>query len=256
MPGIPDHSIDMILADLPYGITACEWDTIIPFAPLWQQYKRLIKPHGAVVLFGSQPFTSLLVTSNLMWFRYSWVWQKSVATNFLDVARKPLKEHEDILIFAEGSIGTYNPQKTVAKQRVRHQSKGDEQGSVYGKHHADYIQNNNGQAYPRTIIHFTDQVRHDSTKKNALGHPTQKPVSLFAYLVRTYTNENELVLDNCIGSGTTAVACIENNRNFIGIEKRADYCEIARERIAKVRLQPRLPLILKEEFKSIPFVGF
>ena len=235
---IDDKSIDMILCDLPYGTTACKWDTIIPFEPLWEQYERIIKDNGAIVLFGSQPFTSALVMSNLKLFKYEWIWQKTLATNFMLVKKQPAKKHENILVFYKKQP-TYNPQMEIGKpykDKPRKRTVG-----IHGN--AETIKkaiNNEGTRYPSSVQLF-------SNGNNGNVHPTQKPVELCEYLIKTYTNENELVLDNCIGSGTTAIACINTNRNYIGFELDKEYYEIAKNRINKHilnnNLQDRYSLI-------------
>ena len=228
MPQIPSGSIDMILCDLPYGTTACKWDTIIPFEPLWKQYERIIKDNGAIVLFASQPFTTALINSNIKLFRYSWVWEKEQGVNFLMAKKQPLKVHEDICVFSKKQT-VYNPQMTEGKPYIS--GKGDS-GEVTGR--VKKVQTkNNGTRYPRSVIRF----------KGETGlHPTQKPVELCEYLIKTYTNEGDTVLDNCIGSGTTVIACMNTNRNFIGIEKEKKYFDIAKERIANHTIQQRLKL--------------
>ena len=226
MKSIPDKSIDMILCDLPYGTTACEWDTIIPFEPLWEQYKRIIKDNGAIVLTASQPFTSALVMSNIKMFKYEWIWDKKLPTGHLNAKRMPLKRHENILIFGKGNI-KYIPQ-TILRENIREDKAGgvisDGTGkSAFGKH--SKVAGKYTHRQPTTIQEFSN-----ANKTNVL-HPTQKPVALFEYLIKTYTNEGDLVLDNCMGSGTTGVACKNLNRNFIGIEKDENYFKIAEKRI-------------------------
>jgi len=224
MKYIDDKSIDMILCDLPYGTTKCKWDIVIPFEPLWEQYERIIKDNGAIVLFGSQPFTSALVMSNLKLFKYEWIWQKTLATNFMLVKKQPAKKHENILVFYKKQP-TYNPQMEIGKpykDKPRKRTVG-----IHGN--AETIKkaiNNEGTRYPSSVQLF-------SNGNNGNVHPTQKPVELCEYVIKTYTNENELVLDNCIGSGTTAIACINTNRNFIGFELDKEYYEIAKNRINK-----------------------
>ena len=219
MKRIPDKSIDMILCDLPYGTTACKWDSIIPFEPLWEQYERIIKDNGAIVLTASQPFTTVLINSNIKRFRYSWIWEKEQGVNFLMAKKQPLKVHEDICVFSKKQT-VYNPQMTEGKPYIS--GKGDS-GEVTGR--VKKVQTkNNGTRYPKSVIQF---------KRETGLHPTQKPVELFEYLIKTYTNEGETVLDNCMGSGTTAIACINTNRNYIGFELDKHYCEIANERIQK-----------------------
>ena len=219
MKEIPDKSIDMVLCDLPYGTTQCKWDTIIPFEPLWQQYNRIIKDNGAIVLTASQPFTTTLINSNIKHFRYSWTWEKEQGVNFLMAKKQPLKVHEDVCVFSKRQT-VYNPQMSEGKPYIS--SKGDS-GEVTGR--VKKIQTKNkGTRYPRSIIQF---------KRETGLHPTQKPVALLEYLIKTYTLEGETVLDNCMGSGSTGVACVNANRNFIGIEKDTKYFEIAKSRIEK-----------------------
>ena len=222
MKKIDDKSIDMILCDLPYGTTACKWDTVIPFEPLWEQYERVIKDNGAIVLTASQPFTTALINSNIKYFRYSWIWEKEQGVNFLMAKKQPLKVHEDICIFSKKQT-IYNPQMTQGKPYIS--GKGDS-GEVTGK--VKKIQaKNSGTRYPKSVVQF---------KRETGLHPTQKPVALFEYLIKTYTNENELILDNCMGSGTTAIACINTNRNYIGFEKDTTYFEIAKKRIEESQI--------------------
>ena len=221
--------VDMILADLPYGTTACAWDSVIPFEPLWAQYKRLIKPRGAVVLFGSQPFTSALVMSNPGWFKYEWVWDKKLATGFLDANRKPMKRHENIVVFSDSAI-IYNPQFEKGTPYKR-PPKADFAG--YGKFELLAGCNETGDRYPTSIIEISNANR------NKDGHPTQKPVALLEYLIRTYTNEGETVLDNTMGSGSTGVAAMLTGRRFIGIEMDPGYFVIAEKRIADAARQAR-----------------
>ncbi len=219
MKDIEDESIDMILCDLPYGTTACKWDIIIPFDKLWEQYKRIIKPKGAIVLTASQPFTSALVMSNPKWFRYEWIWYKNIGTNFLDANRKPLKIHEEILVFSK-KLASYFPQKTFGK--AYYQKQGNVPEIIADKKLISIDTINYGDRYPTSVIKFKSQ--------RGL-HPTQKPVSLFEYLIKTYTKENDLVLDNCAGSGTTAIACINTNRRYILMEKEPKYYEVINKRI-------------------------
>jgi site-specific DNA-methyltransferase (adenine-specific) len=228
MSGIEDKSIDMILCDLPYGTTACKWDTIIPFKPLWEQYERIIKPNGAIVLTASQPFTSALVMSNPKMFRYEWIWDKIIPTGFTMANYRPMTNHENVLVFSKGKMtytpnGGYikfNPQKTKRDKPIKgyavtskflHDVEFDKQERIYDE------------KFPMSIIQFKKDKKRE--------HTSQKPIALFEYLIKTYTNENDLVLDNCIGSGTTAIACINTKRNYIGIEKEQKYFDIATERI-------------------------
>ena len=231
MKDIPDGSIDMILADLPYGTTACKWDTIIPFEPLWEHYERVIKDNGAIVLTAAQPFTSALILSNPNLFRYEWIWEKTIAPNFMFAKKQPLRRHENVVVFYKKQP-TYNPQmekgEPYTDKRTNRYKEGTEINresiaDIMGQHKKKPIKNK-GTRYPSTVQKFSNGNRGNV-------HPTQKPVPLIEYLIRTYTNEGETVLDNCIGSGTTAVAAINTGRNFIGIEKEWEYCEIANERI-------------------------
>ena len=230
MKTIEDNSIDMILCDLPYGTTACKWDTIIPFEPLWKQYKRIIKDNGAIVLTASQPFTSALVISNIKMFKYEWIWEKNNASNFQLVKYQPLKFHEDILVFSKNS-NIYIPQGT--KICDIEQSNIGKAGSLNHlsseKHRNTYKQTTKN--YPRSIIKIN--------RETGL-HPTQKPVALFEYLIKTYTNKGDFVLDNCMGSGTTGVACVNTNRDFIGIELDENYFKIAENRIKEIQTQTKL----------------
>ena len=225
MKFIEDKSIDMILCDLPYGTTKNKWDIIIPFEPLWKQYERVIKDNGAIVLTCSQPFTSMLLMSNKKLFKYSLVWEKTTPTGHLNAKKMFLRVHEDILVFYK-NLPTYNPQKTTGHPRKV--SKAEHKINCvkttnYGEHGLTTYDST--ERYPTSILKFTTDKQ-----KEAL-HPTQKPVALFEYLIKTYTNECEIVLDNCIGSGTTAVACINTNRNYIGFETEEKYFNIANERI-------------------------
>ncbi|MBD2316686.1 DNA-methyltransferase [Phormidium tenue] len=221
MKDIADRSIDCIICDLPYGVTACKWDVVIPFEPLWEQYKRIIKPNGAIALFGSQPFTSALVMSNPKWFKYEWIWEKSVSSGFLDANRKPLKIHENILIFYK-QTPNYNPQMRKGEPYIKHQS--PNRAAAYNKIKACTLINE-GQRFPNTVI----KIRNGNNKSS---HPTQKPVPLIEYLIKTYTQEGELILDNTAGSGTLAIAAINTNRQYICIEKDPHYFEVMRDRIA------------------------
>ena len=216
---LPDNSIDMILADLPYQTTACKWDSIIPFELLWEQYERIIKDNGAIVLTASQPFTTKLINSNTQLFRYVWEWEKEQGVNFLLAKKQPLKIHEDVVVFYKQQP-TYNPQMTKGKPYIS--GKGNS-GKVTGEVEKKQTINN-GTRYPTTRLKFNRQTG---------KHPTQKPVALFEYLIKTYTNENEIVLDNVIGSGTTAVACLRTHRKFIGFEKDKKYYNMALKRIGK-----------------------
>ncbi len=231
MKDIPDKSIDMILCDLPYGTTACKWDTIIPFEPLWKQYKRLIKDNGAIVLTASQPFTSALVMSNPDMFKYIWYWIKDKPSNFLMGKKQPLRYVEEVLVFSKG-IPLYNPQMQPREEKDKRKNKltssllKNENIGINEKtdKYQDRLKSGlNDFIYPRNYQKFNNRT-------DGL-HPTQKPVALFEYLIKTYTNEGDLVLDNCAGSGTTGVACKNLGRDFILIEKMKKYVDIARKRV-------------------------
>lgn len=227
MKDIPDGSIDMILCDLPYGTTACKWDSVIPFEPLWEQYNRLIKPKGAIVLFGAQPFTSRLVCSNIDMFKYQWVWNKGVGVNFMHVKRQPLKTVEDVLVFSKRTHNYY-PIKVKRDKPIKKSNNnvGEASGYSVNTSSSKYIGRVYDDAYPTVILDFSSRAA------GSRGlHPTQKPVALMEYLICTYTNEGEMVLDNCMGSGTTGVACVNTNRKFIGMEMDEKYFEIAKNRI-------------------------
>ena len=228
MSSIPDGSVDMILCDLPYGITACKWDSVIPFEPLWAHYKRVIKPNGAIVLFGSQPFTSALVMSNIRLFKYSWIWQKDKATNHLNVKKMPMRLTEDVAVFYKKQP-TYNAQLSdKPKKNIRPPTVLRNNTGVYGDMSKPSLrQIPIDKSYPNEILKF----RGCFGDKGKSFSETQKPVPLLEYLIKTYTNEGETVLDNCMGSGSTGVACVNTNRKFIGIEMDAGYFEIAEKRI-------------------------
>jgi site-specific DNA-methyltransferase (adenine-specific) len=226
-PLIADKSVDAIIADLPYGTTACKWDAIIPFEPLWAEYKRVIKSDGVIALFGAEPFSSLLRTSNINGYKYEWVWVKSRPIGFLNVKKMPLKNTELISIFYNNQP-TYNPQGVVKinKKRINDNSKNGNNktglsGHNGGKMKGEYIQEYTN--YPTQVLNFASE--------RGL-HPTQKPVALLEYLIKTYTNENEIVLDNTMGSGTTGLACLKTNRQFIGIEKEKQYYNVAVRRLS------------------------
>ena len=233
MKDIPDKSIDMILCDLPYGTTACKWDNIIPFEPLWEQYNRIIKDNGAIVLFGSEPFSSNLRMSNLKMYRYDWVWVKNKPSGHLEAKNKPMKKCEFIHVFSKGKCANgclnrmvYKPQGLI---EINRNYKNSTQSNIWGTRKGRKKGTINCQKYtnyPSNVLFYGLD-----TKKI---HPTQKPVALLEYLIKTYTNENDVVLDNCMGSGSTGVACINTNRNFIGIELDENYFKIACERINNV----------------------
>ena len=231
MKDIPDKSVDMILCDLPYGITACKWDEIIPFEPLWEQYNRIIKKNGAILLFGTEPFSSKLRMSNIKNYRYDWLWDKVVGSNFINAKKMPLRVFENISVFYKKQP-TYNPQmeeRDKSKERPKTNSKAINEITNTRTTGSSTI---NKKKYPVNKIIFNRLSGELNSSCKSL-HPTQKPVELLEYLIKTYTNEGETVLDNCMGSGTTGVACVNTNRNFIGIELDDKYFEIAKQRIER-----------------------
>lgn len=210
---LPDASVDMILCDLPYGTTQNKWDSIIPLKSLWSEYERIAKPSAAIVLTTAQPFTSVVVTSKLDWFKYEWIWQKENGTGFLNAKKQPLRNHESILVFYKEQP-TYVPQMREGKP---YKIKSGRATKNYGTQ-VSVVTENNGERYPLTVLPFS----RDKSKQ----HPTQKPVALFEYLIKTYTNEGDTVLDNCAGSGTTGVACVNTKRNYILMEKEQEYIDV------------------------------
>lgn len=227
MKDIPNKSIDMILCDLPYGATRCKWDNVIPFKSLWEHYNRIIKDNAAIVLFGSEPFASKLRMSNIQNYKYDWIWEKDKPSNFAMAHKQPLRYTENIIIFYK-KFPTYNPQMWIGNKNhsvgkgIRNKSNEincPSSVSVY------YNNKDSNLKYPKNILKFNRETKPI--------HPTQKPVALLEYLIRTYTNENEIILDNCMGSGSTGVACLNTNRNFIGMELNEEYFKIAKERIEK-----------------------
>ena len=237
MKNILDKSIDMILCDLPYGTTKCKWDTIIPFEDLWEQYNRIIKDNGAIVLFGSEPFSTELRHSNLKMYKYDWIWNKRKAGNFAQGNKQPLKIHENIMVFYK-SFPTYNPQKTIAdkictrsegKKSINRQDRKTAGGLGGEIKYSDKYEPD--KKLPVSILEF----KKDNYRGN-IFHPTQKPVELLEYLIRTYTQDGEVILDNCMGSGSTGVAAMNLHRKFIGMELEPQYFEIAEKRIQDVVL--------------------
>lgn len=231
MKDIPDKSIDMILCDLPYGTTACKWDIVIPFDKLWEQYNRIIKDNGVIALFGAEPFSSKLRMSNIKNYKYDWVWDKTQGANYLCAKKQPLKVHENIIIFYKKQ-STYNPIMTNAEKKNIRPIKDNSLSNITNtvqKHSKDY---NKNLRYPKSII--IESCNQKECNKLRRIHPTQKPVALLEYLIKTYTNEGDVVLDNCMGSGSTGVACVNTNRNFIGIELDENYFNIAKERINNI----------------------
>jgi site-specific DNA-methyltransferase (adenine-specific) len=243
MKNIPDGSVDLILCDLPYGTTNCSWDSIIPFEPLWEQYKRVIKDNGAIVLTSSQPFTTKLIESNFKWFRYEWIWKKGEhVTGFPNANRMPLKNHENICVFYR-KLPTYNPQGLIKikPKKVRNNPNmkvlGKNNDTLKKVHVVRY------KNFPKSVVSFP--------RESKTFHPTQKPEELFEYIIRTYTNEGEVVLDNCMGAFTTAVACDNVNRNWIGFELQSEYCKQGQKRINKNRDQLGLPHVDIEISRSL-----
>lgn len=232
MKEIPDGSVDMVLADPPYGTTACKWDTVIDLPAMWAELKRVIKPNGAIVMTASQPFTSALVMSNPRLFKQSLVWYKNKSTGFLNAKKQHMRKHEDILVFYRKQV-TYNPQKSIGHKPVNSYTKHTSDGSTVGKTKTGISGGGSTERYPTSVLEFS-VVNQDGTNEDRL-HPTQKPVALMEYLISTYTNEGETVLDFTMGSGTTGVACAKIGRKFIGIELDKDYFEIAKRRINEAR---------------------
>ena len=233
MKDIPDKSIDCIICDLPYGTTDCKWDTIIPFDKLWEQYNRIIKDNGAICLFGSEPFSSYLRMSNMKHYKYDWIWKKTTSTGFQHAKNMPLKNYEIISVFSHGSMGhksllgdrrmIYNPQGIVRVDKVSKNTK-NKWGNIAGhrpSHKEEFI--TEFANYPTMILEFPID--------KGVGHPTAKPVRLLEYLIKTYTNEGDFVLDNCMGSGSCGVAAVNTHRKFIGIELDENYFNIAKQRI-------------------------
>ena len=227
MSKFADRSVDMILCDLPYGTTACKWDTVIPFEPLWEQYKRIIKPNGAIVLFGSEPFSSLLRVSNLKEFKYDWTWDKVTARGHLVAKKRPMAQSECISVFY-ANAPTYNPQmvKRPPDKIQVHKTTECARTEIMGGVSNAPVNRVYDEWYPKTIITMSN-----AGSSNTSVHPTQKPVALCEYLIKTYTNESALVLDNTMGSGTTGVACMHTKRYFAGIEREPKHFAIAEQRI-------------------------
>ncbi len=227
MKDIPDGSVDAIITDPPYGTTACKWDSVIPFGAMWEQLNRIIKPNGAIVLFGSEPFSSALRMSNIKNFKYDWIYKKPKGTGHLNAKKIPMNDFENISLFYKKQC-LYNPQFSYGLPYKNKSGKSSFEG--YGKDNRKG-NDSNGRRYPKRVLEFK------AVERNTI-HPTQKPIELMEYLIKTYTNENETVLDFTMGSGTTGVACKNLNRSFIGIEMDDKYFEIAKERIENI--QPNL----------------
>lgn len=236
---IPDKSIDMILCDLPYGTTNCKWDSVIDLEKLWECYKRIIKNNGAIVLTAQTPFDKVLGASNLEMLKYEWIWEKTQATGHLNAKKMPMKAHENILVFYK-NLPIYNPIKTTGHKRkvsTAHHKRNTSTGLIYGKcdNFSDY---DSTERYPRSVLKF----KSDKQKLNL--HSTQKPLELMEYFIKTYTNEGDTVLDNTFGSCTTGVACIETNRNFIGIENDIDHFNTSLNRVSEKRKEKEFTLII------------
>lgn len=230
MPSIPDGSVDMVLADLPYGVTANHWDSVIPMTELWEQYRRIVKPNGAIALTATQPFATDLIVAARDIFRYDLIWEKSKSTGFLNANRMPLRSHEHVLVFYRG-LPNYNPQRSQMDTPSRKANKTGRRGSSnYGKFDPNVpTGSTDGSRFPRSVLSVRYEADFFNGKRDI--HPTQKPIALMEYLIRTYTNEGEVVLDNCMGSGTTGVAAVQCGRRFIGIELDPTYFAHASKRI-------------------------
>lgn len=230
MSRIPDGSVDMILTDLPYGTTQCKWDAIIPLGPMWAEFRRIIKPKGAIVLTSAQPFTTTLIASNIKNFKYAWVWEKSKATGYLNAKKRPMVAHEDVLVFCYGTP-PYYPQMTQGTPYEK--GTAHRPTDTYGSQRVTTVRSETGMRYPRSVQYFktAETERGEYAHLGIQQHPTQKPVELFEYLIRTYSRPGDLVLDACMGSGTTAIAAMRTERNFIGFETDPDYLSGAMLRI-------------------------
>lgn len=234
MPSIESKSIDLICADMPYGTTRCKWDTIIPLDKLWDEYKRIIKDNGCILLFAQTPFDKVLGSSNLGWLRYEWIWEKTQATGHLNAKKMPMKAHENILVFYK-NLPTYNPQKTDGHVRKVSSAKNrsdcikrvnQKESYLYNKENPETVPGyDSTERYPRSVL------KYKTDKQTTSYHPTQKPLDLIEYLIKTYTNEGDLVLDNVAGSGTVAVACENLNRQYIVIEKEKQYYDVILKRV-------------------------
>lgn len=228
MEKIPDGSVDMVLADLPFGTTCNKWDSVIPLDSLWEQYHRICKPNAAILIFGQPPFSAVLMMSNMKELRYEWIYEKTNATGFLNAKKMPLKAHESVLVFY-CETPTYNPQFSGGEPYNRRS--GPKTSTCYGAFAAEYGSECRNRRYPRSVLKFSNS----GIGKDRGLHPTQKPVALLEYLIRTYTNDGETVLDNCMGSGSTGVAAVNTGRNFIGMELDPGYFETAQKRIAEAQ---------------------
>jgi len=233
MTDLPDNCIDMICCDLPYGTTNCKWDSVLPLDKLWEHYNRITKKNGAIVLFAQTPFDKILGCSNLKNLKYEWIWEKTQATGYFNAKKMPMKAHENILVFYK-EMPTFNPQKTEGHKPINSYTKKAEvcnKTQIYGKVKKNVSGGGETDRYPRSVQVFSSDKQ--KTKLNGTIHPTQKPVALIEMLIKTYTNDNDLVLDNCAGSFTTAIACLNTNRQYICIEKDETYFNIGKNRIEK-----------------------
>lgn len=234
MQRIPDGSVDCIICDLPYGTTANNWDSVLPLDKLWQHYNRVIKPHGAIVLFGQEPFSTILRMSNFDNWKYDWIWDKKSKQGFLNAKKRPLKQHELISVFSNDTPVYYPQIITYGKPRYkgRYNKRNGDGDGCYGKYGNDGPTNN--YYYPSSILEFSNAAH------TGVEHPTQKPVDLIRYLILTYSKSGEIILDNCMGSGTTALACIREKRHYIGFELDKGYFEVAQRRIRELLQEPTL----------------
>ncbi len=233
LPSIPDASVDMVMSDPPYGTTACKWDTIIALDRLWPELLRVTKPFSAILMMSNQPFTTILISSKIDIFKYCWIWEKSKASNFIKANFSPLRSHEEVCVFSNGSSSyganhnmMYNPQKTPGKSYDKGMRYNKSIEAFPGNYHNSRLLNQTGERYPRSVLYFPT-----ADSEGVVYHPTQKPIKLMSYLIRTYTNNDDTVLDFCMGSGTTGVACVDTDRKFIGGDLLPEYVEIARKRI-------------------------
>jgi DNA modification methylase len=226
MAVLPPQSVDLILVDPPHGRTQCQWDTVIPFDPLWKEYKRLLKSHGTVVMIATQPFTSLAVCSNLDWFRYAWVWEKSKAAGWLNSKKRPMAAHEDILVFSQ-KAPRYFPQMRTGLPYDKGLTKAQSEDDLYGTYDQVVVKSDDGKRYPRSVLYYR------TAESEGNFHKNQKPVALLEYLIKTYTQEGETVLDNAMGGASSGIACINTGRTFIGIEKDPKMYAKGRDRFTK-----------------------
>ena len=244
MRGMADNSVDAIITDLPYGTTAIKWDTVIPLDVMWACVKRVLKVGGVFVTTASQPFTTNLIASNMKWFKYEWIWQKSMSSGFINAKNAPLKAHENIVVFSGGAVAhvgkselrmNYNPQMTSGKPYKQNRKDGCNMrwGNMRRPSTVDYLNINDGTRYPSSVLYFKNPNHNNE-------HPTQKPVELYEYLIKTYTNIGDKVLDICMGSGTTGVAAMNTGRRFIGIERESEYVDLAQRRIEAATAQLKI----------------